>query len=822
VRIPDAFTTRPRRIGKFLAVGAEKFYVRGVTYGAFRPNDLGEEYQNIEIVDRDFRLMAASGFNTVRIPHTMPPRSLLDVAARHGLRVIVGLSAEQYVGYLTDTNHAPDIEGIVRAKVRTVAGHSALLCYALGNEIPASTARWLGRRRVERYLERLYRAVKAEDPGGLVTYVNYPSTEYLQMQFLDLTCFNVYLEDETRLRSYLARLQNLAGERPLVMSEVGFDSLRHGELKQAEVLNWQVRAVFAAGCAGVVLFSWTDEWFRAGADVADWRFGLTDWDRNPKPSLAAVTAAFADSPFPPQERLPRVSVVVCSHNGARTISDCLEGLRRVNYPDFEVIVVDDGSTDDTAAIARQFGTRVIQTPNRGLSNARNTGLAAATGEVVAYLDDDAWPDPDWLLHLVTALSADGCAGAGGPNLPPAGDGAIADCVANAPGGPSHVLLSDHIAEHVPGCNLALWKARLQEIGGFDPQFRVAGDDVDIGWRLQQQGWQLAFAPAAVVWHHRRNSMRAYWRQQVGYGKADALLQDKWPEKYNPSGRPMWGGRIYTGASRMLGRSRVYHGSWCVAPFQSLYQSHQSSVWTLALTPAWYLLLLLLAGLATIGAIWSPMLLAISVFALAVGLTIAAAVRNSLAALFPDPPSSGRKRLQALTALLHLIYPAARLWAEFRWQTATHRRRRLRLAPIWPRQGALWTQQALPLTGTLTAIAGTLRAAGVRARRGGDYDRWDIVVEVAVASARLLMDVEEHGSGHRLVRFRIWPSWSPAAGLLLLGLGAGSIVAMADGASAVAVMFGVAAVMFLVNCITDAMGAMAAMRTAIEQAFTARD
>ncbi len=813
---------RPRKKGKFLTIGPEKFYIRGVTYGAFRPDVKGAEYHDLEIVDRDFGLMAANGFNTVRIPHTIPPRALLDVAAQHGLHVMVGLSAEQYVGYLTDTHRAPDIRRLVRAKVRSVAGHSALLCYALGNEIPASTARWLGRRRVESYLEQLYRVVKAEDPDGLVTYVNYPSTEYLQLPFLDLVCFNVYLEDQRRLQSYLARLQNLAADRPLVMSEVGLDSLRNGEDKQAEVLDWQIRTVFAAGCAGVVLFSWTDEWFRAGAAVDDWRFGLTDWDRKPKPALAAVTAAFADVPFSSAGSWPRVSVVVCSRNGARTIADCLEGLRSVRYPDFEVIVVDDGSTDDTATIARRYGAHVIQTPNCGLSSARNTGLEAATGEVVAYLDDDAWPDPDWLVHLTTALSQDGCAAAGGPNLPPAGDGPIADSVANAPGGPSHVLLSDHIAEHLPGCNLAVWKRRLQAIGGFDPQFCVAGDDVDVCWRLQQEGWHLAFAPGAVVWHHRRNSIGAYWRQQVGYGKADVLLQDKWPDKYNPAGRPLWAGRIYAGASRMLGRSRVYHGTWCAAPFQSLYQSYQSNFWSLPLTPAWFLMLLVLAGLSITGALWSPSLIALPTLALALGLTVARAVHNALEASFPEPPSAGLWRLSALTALLNVIHPTARLWAELKWQGASLRRRRLRLAPLWPRRGALWTRKAEPLVGTLTAIAGDLREAGVRVRRGGDFDRWDLAADLAIASARLLMDIEEHGAGRRLVRFRIWPRWPVAVVLLVVGLGVASILAIVGGAWSAALMLGVVAGLLLMTCLNDAMTAMAAIGSAIDNAVGVRD
>src|SRR5262249_485906 len=151
----------------------------------------------------------------------------------------------------------------------------ALLCYALGNEISASMVRWLGRRKVERYLKYLYHVVKTEDPGGLVTYVNYPSTEYLHLPFLDLVSFNVYLEAPDRCSSYLARLQNIAGDRPLLMSELGLDSIRNGEEKQASTLDWQIRTTFAAGCCGAFVFTWTDEWYRGGADVDDWAFGIT-------------------------------------------------------------------------------------------------------------------------------------------------------------------------------------------------------------------------------------------------------------------------------------------------------------------------------------------------------------------------------------------------------------------------------------------------------------------------------------------------------------------------------------------------------------------
>src|SRR5213083_3817937 len=136
--------------------------------------------------------MAACGVNAVRV-YTVPPPWLLDSAWRHGLRLMVGLPVERYVGFLADkTDGLGRLEAVVRAGVRACAGHPAILCYAIGNEIPAPIVRWHGPAVVERYIERLHRAARAEDPGGLFAYVNYPTTEYLRLPFLELVCFNIY------------------------------------------------------------------------------------------------------------------------------------------------------------------------------------------------------------------------------------------------------------------------------------------------------------------------------------------------------------------------------------------------------------------------------------------------------------------------------------------------------------------------------------------------------------------------------------------------------------------------------------------------------
>jgi len=253
-----------------------------------------------------------------------------------------------------------------------------------------------------------------------------------------------------------------------------------------------------------------------------------------------------------------------------------------------VILIDDGSTDGTGDIASSYDVRVIQTPNGGLSRARNLGLEAATGEIVAYIDDDAYPDPDWLHYLAARFAQGDWAAVGGPNLAPAGDGAVAQCVANSPGGPLQVLLSDREAEHIPGCNMAFRRAALMAIGGFDPQFRVAGDDVDVCWRLMEAGGKIGFSPCAVVWHHRRNSVKAFWKQQHGYGRAEALLEQKWPHRYNVLGHATWSGRVYgAGVVPFVGlKWRIYHGQWGSAPFQTLHESPPTLMHGVLHMPEW--------------------------------------------------------------------------------------------------------------------------------------------------------------------------------------------------------------------------------------------
>lgn len=815
---PPPTAARPRVAGKFLFVGEEKFYVRGVTYGTFAPAADGHQYGEPAEVERDFAAMRAAGVNAVRT-YTTPPLWLLDLAAANGLRVMVGLPWEQHITFLDDRERVRDIVRRVREAVRECAGHPAILCYAIGNEIPAPIVRWHGRRKVERFLRRLYEAAKSEDPEGLVTYVNYPSTEYLQLPFIDFFCFNVYLEQRETLRAYLSRLQTIAGDRPLLMTEIGLDSRRHGLERQAEVLDWQVRSVFAAGCAGAFVFAWTDQWWRGGFAIEDWDFGLVTREREPKPALSAVSRAYAEVPFPKETEWPSISVVVCSYNGARTIRDCLEGLMKVEYPNFEVVVVNDGSTDETTQIVSEYPVRLISTENCGLSAARNTGMMEARGSIVAYIDDDARPDPHWLQYLAHSYMTTPHAGIGGPNIAPPDDGFIADCVANSPGGPVHVLLTDEVAEHIPGCNMSFRREWLLRVGGCDARYRLAGDDVDLCWRVQEAGGTLGFSPSAMVWHHRRNSVRAYWRQQKEYGKAEALLEAKWPEKYNATGHLTWAGRLYgRGLTHSPVTSRhetVYHGTWGSGLFQSIYQPAPGFFAALPLMPEWFLVVAALAALSLLGLAWKPLLwFASPLLVLAVGVLIAQASASASKAHFTSAPRTGLKRLKlwSLTAFLHLMQPLARLKGRLRFGLTLWRKRGASGFSIpRPRTSMLWSEDWQTADARLLALEDGLRRRGACVVRGGDFDRWDLEVRGGLlGSARVLMTVEEHGGGKQLARFRTWPKFA-TKGLVLIGaLAFVSMWAVSDGAWVAAACLGALAFFLTARACLDCGAAMSTL------------
>jgi GT2 family glycosyltransferase len=763
----------PVRIeGKFFWAADKKFYVKGITYGPFAPNVQGEQLPTAEQATRDFAQIAELGANVVRVYH-VPPVWLLDLAQERGLKVWIDIPWQSHRCFLDSEELTAEARKAVREAVQSTKGHAAVFAYSVANEISPEIVRWSGTKRVQQFIDELIDIAKSADPQCLCTFTSYPPTEFLISDKADFVAFNVYLHERVAFDNYLRRLQTLADTRPLVLAEFGIDSYREGEQRKGEILDWAIESAFQGGLAGTVLFSYTDDWYRGGCQIEDWGFGLTTRKRALKDSYALVQKRYRAAPYfeaAQQGRLalPKVSVIVATYNGARTLKACLESLSNLNYPDYEIILVDDGSTDVTPEIAKSFpAVRYIHQSNQGLSAARNTGIAAAAGEIIAFTDSDCRADPDWLFYLASELlrAGDGYAGIGGHNFLPPEDSAIAATVQASPGAPAHVMLTDKDAEHIPGCNMAFYKWALAEIQGFDPVFHAAGDDVDVCWRLQERGYKLAFSPAGFVWHYRRSTLRAYLKQQAGYGEAEALLMQKHPERFNRFGGSIWKGRIYASVvgGVLLQKPIIYHGLFASGFFQCLY------------TPQPALPLMFCTSLGYHGCVLVPLLVATVYFPVLLPLTIASfaapvAVATLAAVQAKIPEAKQRFWSRPLIGLMVLIQPIVRGWARMKYRLLTSAA--TGGLPYYPLPTseetaacAFWTQDGLDRCSFLSALVARLQKH-CQARIDSGWGEHDLEVSATAWNRlRLVTVTEDLTQQRRMYRCRLKGGWTARTKLL---------------------------------------------------------
>jgi cellulose synthase/poly-beta-1,6-N-acetylglucosamine synthase-like glycosyltransferase len=228
-------------------------------------------------------------------------------------------------------------------------------------------------------------------------------------------------------------------------------------------------------------------------------------------------------------RYPEVSIVVPVRNGADTIADCVDSLLALDYPsdDFEVLVVDNDSTDGTPAVLGQYGDRVrlLHEPSRGRSQARNTGVRHARGDVIVFTDADCRVDRNWLTEIVPAVRDEDAGLVGGRVL------AVQ---------PSNYVsrfgekIHDHeraittaAAPYVITANCAARKSTLDAIGGFDPALPRA-QDADISFRLVGAGYRLVFLEGAVVYHRNERTLRGLMRKGFQHGFAAVRLFETHP------------------------------------------------------------------------------------------------------------------------------------------------------------------------------------------------------------------------------------------------------------------------------------------------------
>lgn len=769
-RVAEPKTNRVRRDGKFFRLGDQKFFVKGVTYGPFELNRYGEPLPSPEQTRRDFEQILEMGGNCVRIYHT-PGQWFLDLAQEMGLKIFLDVAWPKNMTFIGNDDLEQQARDAVRNAAHACGGHPAVFAISVVNEIPPDIIRYVGPGKVEDFVDELIDIVKQECPDCLATFANFPTAEYLRPKKLDFVCFNVYLHDERTFRNYLARLQNIAGELPLMLGEYGIDTHReHNEEKQAEILSNHVRAVFDEGLVGTFIFSYTDDWVTGGYRIDDWKFGVVRRDRTPKPAFARIRELFARVPQVADIKLPRCSVIVCSYNGASTVESCLRSMERIRYPDFEVIFVDDGSTDHTQEIVKQFPwVRNIKQKNMGLSYARNVGMHAATGDIIVYTDSDCEADEDWLYYIALNLVRSNHVGMGGPNLIPDEGSWIADCVGLSPGGPTHVMIDDRTAEHVPGCNMAFYREKALAVNGFDPQYRAAGDDVDFIWRLQHMGGSIGFAPSAQVWHYRRNTVKAYLKQQRGYGIAEALLKYKHPDHFNTLGASHWRGKIYGNdqVGVRMGGDVIYHGVFGTGLFQTIYRRPASMLAAMLMSIEWHLLAGFVAvlGLAFLPLMWvAGAMLLVPVF-----LAIVAAAQA-------QRPKHSHWATRPLIAYLHWRQPLTRGWARYSVRLKAKvltdeavgysANRDLPFDPSEKRTLLYWHDWADRVK-LLEAVKSEAIGAKLKYRIDSGWEKWDLEIYGSrYVKVRLTSASEHHGHG-KLTRVRVETLMSKFCVVLML-------------------------------------------------------
>ncbi|MFM1921387.1 MAG: hypothetical protein RLZZ303_3021 [Candidatus Hydrogenedentota bacterium] len=215
-----------------------------------------------------------------------------------------------------------------------------------------------------------------------------------------------------------------------------------------------------------------------------------------------------------------VSVIVPSYNAERTLAECIEALLHQDYPDLEIIIVDDGSTDRTAEIAHGYeGITYIRQDNAGPAAARNRGAAAAKGEWLAFTDSDCIAEPDWISALMAKVRANegkGVVGVGG-TYGIANPESLLARIIHAEIQARHARMKDEV-DFLGSFNVAYERMAFEAVGGFDESFsQASAEDNDLAYRLIDADGKLLFSKLAIVNHYHPTRLLPYFKTQMRHG-----------------------------------------------------------------------------------------------------------------------------------------------------------------------------------------------------------------------------------------------------------------------------------------------------------------
>ena len=235
----------------------------------------------------------------------------------------------------------------------------------------------------------------------------------------------------------------------------------------------------------------------------------------------------------PKDKPPFVSVVVPVLNGEATIGACLSALVKSDYPKecFEIVIVDNGSTDETAEISRQYAVNVVTEPRRGPARARNRGIGASHGDVVAFTDADCLVTRQWIREIVKPLANPDVGAVAGEILPFPPRTAAERHAARIRHLSPERYLRRPIFPFAVTANLAFRREVFGRVGLFDPMCPRGGESTDFCTRyFRETGLRLELAPRAIVFHRNRQTARDLFAQHIGYGRGHAFLYWKYRDE----------------------------------------------------------------------------------------------------------------------------------------------------------------------------------------------------------------------------------------------------------------------------------------------------
>jgi len=228
-----------------------------------------------------------------------------------------------------------------------------------------------------------------------------------------------------------------------------------------------------------------------------------------------------------------VSVIIPARNAAGSIQECLRAvLAQENLAhELEVILVDDGSTDNTAELAESLGVRMMRQANVGPAAARNAGARLARGEIVVFTDADCVPAADWLSHLIQPFSAPDVVGAKGAYRTRQ-NALVARFVQQEYESKYARLAKQRYIDFIDTYSAAYRREVFLENGGFDAAFPVPSvEDQEFSFRLARKGYHMVFVPQATVYHQHDQTWREYARRKFGIGYWKAFMLRWLPEKF---------------------------------------------------------------------------------------------------------------------------------------------------------------------------------------------------------------------------------------------------------------------------------------------------